>query len=402
MLTLDLRQDHPKFVASSMNATPAVIEWTGIDSQPRFLYLDAKDPSFRVTFEVQYIEASRAALFKIRVPIGLKAAGHAKTPLFVYIHSNILTSLECDVLEAGPDVVTSQLGSPRRFHFSLTHPADLIVPRVPLAPHNKGHADILDSVKLLAQEIRFSVYVSQNHFADALEHFVRPLSEAIATQTIGSSHSAADLRGLYSGAGGKVLAGAELCSPVPNRAPPSYDELAPAPPGPHATSGKDQVQIRRLPTAANLGPGSTSTSSGPSKKRRRGSTSTASTASNPPQIYEPDVVDICKKLIDEALSRDRQAFTLELEQLKSTILEHVDQRLEELEGRLCSIDDVDEHVTQHVSSFEDLIEVKIEDHVASIRMELEEFVENEVANAQDRVIQRVRDASWTVAIDESE
>lgn len=387
---------------TNMSGIPAVVEWTGIDAQPRFLFAHTKDPSRRVTFEVQYNAASRAALFKIRVPIGLKAAGYAKTPLSIYIHSNILTSLECDVPEAAPDVVRSSLGGPRRFQFSLAQPADLIVPLVSLAPQNKGHGDMLDSLKLLAQETRFSVYIPQKHLTDASERFVRPLSEAIATQTIGFLQSAADLRGLYGGAGGKVLAGAELCGPVLNTAPPSYDELAPAPPGPEAASGKSGVFVCRSPTVANISPGSTSKHSGSSKKRRRGSTSTASTASNPPQIYEPDVVAICKKLIDEALSRDRQVFTQELRELKSTILEHVDQRLEEFEGKWCSIDDVDEHVTRHVSSFEDLIEVKIEDHVAGIRMELEEFVDGQVANTQDRVLQRVRDASWTVAIDDDE
>lgn len=132
-------------------------------------------------------------------------------------------------------------------------------------------------------------------------------------------------------------------------------------------------------------------------------------------MCEPDVAAICRKLVDEALSRNREQdraefqdrlkemqknFTSELQELKSTILTHLDQRLEELEGRLCSIDDVDEHITQHVYSFEDLIEIKIEDHVTGIKVELEDFVDNEVANAEDRVMQRVRDASWTVNIDE--
>jgi len=37
---------------------------------------------------------------------------------------------------------------------------------------------------------------------------------------------------------------------------------------------------------------------------------------------------------------------------------------------------------------------------AGIWIELEDFINNEVANAEDKVLQRVRDASWTVAIDE--
>lgn len=93
-------------------------------------------------------------------------------------------------------------------------------------------------------------------------------------------------------------------------------------------------------------------------------------------------------------------FSAELGQLKSEMLAHVDERLSDLESVVCTIDNVDEHISQHVSSFEDLIEVKIEDHVTGIKIELEEFVDGEVAIAEDRVLRRIRDASWTVAIDE--
>lgn len=59
---------------------------------------------------------------------------------------------------------------------------------------------------------------------------VRPLCDAIATQSLKSIDAAADLRGLYGGAGGTVLEGAELYRFASHMSPPSYDELAPSPP----------------------------------------------------------------------------------------------------------------------------------------------------------------------------
>lgn len=124
---------------------------------------------------------------------------------------------------------------------------------------------------------------------------------------------------------------------------------------------------------------------------------------------------ICKRMVDEVMSQCRHeerayldsqlaklrsSLSADLQQLKSEMLDHVDQRLSDLEGTLCSIDNVDEHLSQHVYSFEDLIEVKIDDRVMGIKSELEDFVDNEVANAEERVLRRVRDASWTVALDE--
>lgn len=137
--------------------------------------------------------------------------------------------------------------------------------------------------------------------------------------------------------------------------------------------------------------------------------------SSPTGRPDLDVTATCKKVLEDMMSQYRQeerarfssqleqlktSLSEDLRQLKSEMMEHVAQRLSDLEGVLCSVDSVGEYISQHVSSFEDLIDVKIEDHVTGIKTELEEFVDSEIANAEDRVLQRVRDASWTVAIDE--
>ncbi|CAN8105947.1 unnamed protein product [Discula destructiva] len=367
----------------------AVIGWIGADSQLRHLYQSAPDPSRQVTFEARFDATAGSAFFKIRAAVGMKAAGNAKTPLYLYIHCDRITSLSYNVPDTVPDVVKGKLGPhPGSFQFTLTQPADMVVPSASLTPQNRSHGDILDSMKLLAAETRFSVYLPHELLSEAQ---VRPLCDAVARRTLKSIDAASDLKGLYGGAGGKVLEGAELCIPVTNSAPPAYNELAPAPPGSLVKSG------------------STIKAAGSSRKRRRGSSSSATSR------FDTDAMAACKKMVEDMMSQHRQeerayyskqlqqlreSFSEDLRHLKTEMLEHMEQRLGDLEGTLCSVDDVDEQITRHVSDFEDLIEVKIEDHVAGIKIELEDFVDSEVANAEDRVLRRVRDASWTVAIDE--
>lgn len=104
--------------------------------------------------------------------------------------------------------------------------------------------------------------------------------------------------------------------------------------------------------------------------------------------------------LDSSLDQLRASLSEDLRRLRADMMEHVDQRLSDLEGVIPSVEDIDEQVSAHVASFEDLIEVKVDDHVAGIKLELEEFVDGEIASAEDRVLRRVRDASWTVNIDE--
>lgn len=227
-----------------IDRTPAVVEWTGPDSEPQYLYHGDADPSRQVTFEMRFdAAAGMAAFFKIRVPVGLKGAGHdsAKTPLFLHIHADRVTSLRYEVPpSAVPEPARLKLGSASGtscFRFSLARPADMVVPSAsPLTPQNKGHGDKLDSLRLLAQETSFAVY--WRHATAMCDGQVRPLCDAVAARTLKSIGAAAELQGLYGGSGGRVLEGGELCIPAPKTGPPAYSELEPGPPGAPVIPGK--------------------------------------------------------------------------------------------------------------------------------------------------------------------
>ncbi|KAI1746555.1 hypothetical protein F4782DRAFT_544180 [Xylaria castorea] len=370
-----------------LNSIHAVVEWLGADGQKRYLYQPDRDPSRQITLDIQFSAASGAALLKLKAPLGIKALANNKTPLFLYIPGDRISSLVQDVPDAAPEVVTAKLGAvPSRLQLSLSRPADMVGPLVSLAPRNRSHGNMMDCLKLLAQETRLSVYLAHPSLSEA---FLRPLCNAVASGTLKPIDSAAALRSLYRGLGGKVLGGDELRIPVPFASPPSYDELGPMPP--------------QAPLKTGSGPAA------PAKKRRRGSASSAGDRT------DADIMATCKKMVDSMmaqfrleerayyssqLQQTRASYCEDLQIMKTEIMEYVDKRLGDLEDTLCTEDDVDNQISQHVANFDDLIDVKIEDHVTGIRMEVEEFVEEEVAAAEERVLQRVREANWTVSIKE--
>ncbi|KAI1167961.1 hypothetical protein F5B18DRAFT_340773 [Nemania serpens] len=368
-----------------LNSIHAVVEWLGADGQKRYLYQPDQDPSRQITLDIHFSAGSGAALLKLKAPLGIKARKQ-KTPLFLYIPGDRISSLVQDVPDAAPEVVRAKLGAvPSRLQLSLSRPVDMVGPLVSLAPQNRSHGIMMDCLKLLAQETRLSVYLAHSSLSGA---FLRSLCNAVASKALKPIDSAAALRSLYGGLGGKVLKGAALRIPVPPTSPPSYNKLGPMPP--------------QAPLETASGPAT------PAKKRRRGSASSAGDRT------EADTIATCKKMVNNIIAQFRQeerayyssqlqqaraAYSQDLQTIKTEIIKYIDKRLSDLEDTLYS-NDVDNQISQHVASFDNLVDVIIEDRVTGIRIKLEEFVEEEVKAAVGRVLQRVREANWTVSIEE--
>lgn len=219
-----------------LNSIHAVVEWLGADGQKRYLYQPDQDHSRQITLDIHFSAASGTALFRLKAPLGVKGFANKKTPLFLYIPGDRISSLVQDVPDAAPEVVRGKLGAvPSRLQLSLSRPADMVGPLVSLAPQNRSHGNMMDCLKLLAQETSLSVYLAHPSLSEA---FLRPLCNAVASRTLKPIDSAAALRSLYRGLGGKVLEGAALHIPVPSTSPPSYDELGPMPPLAPLKTGK--------------------------------------------------------------------------------------------------------------------------------------------------------------------
>lgn len=191
-----------------IDSAQAVVEWTVTGGQKRYLYQRDQGPLPQTTFDITFDAAAAAAIFKLKVPVGLKSMLKNRTPLFLHIHGGRISSLLHDVVDTAPETVAQKLGAaPNRLKFSLIQPPDVVAPPLSLAPQDKTQGGMIDDLKLLGQETRFDVYFTHPSASGAL---LKRLCEAVAGGRLGSLDSSAVLRGLYKGEGGRALRGAAL------------------------------------------------------------------------------------------------------------------------------------------------------------------------------------------------
>lgn len=202
-------------------STPAVVEWgsTGVLSD--------------VTFDARRLQSTNDAFFKLRSIVTLKAFSPAKTPLFVFVHPERIQALQIDDVEAeeasparkklGTDVI--------RLRFVLTKPADLVGPKTAdLTPKNKASGAVLDSLRSLARQDHFAIYIPRNVLSRAR---LVVLCEKASSGGLKSIARQVDLTSLYRGKGGELINKPEEvddASTASWNSPPSYDELGPGPP----------------------------------------------------------------------------------------------------------------------------------------------------------------------------
>lgn len=215
-------------------STQAVISWVDSDGQVKYLYQADPDPSRQVTFDLHFHDASLSALLRVRVPVDLKAFPSGKTPLYLYIYADRITSIVCDsssrIPDGIPDEIRGRLGTGLiSLHLDLSKPADMVVPMNPLVPtKKKGHGERLDAFRSLAQATSWIIYLTGGSLPS--EALLETLCSAVARGDLKPLLGEACLSGLYCGKGGKVLEGSNAHSwTVP---PPSYDEVEPPPPAP--------------------------------------------------------------------------------------------------------------------------------------------------------------------------
>lgn len=220
----------------NLTAAPAVVVWTGAGGQAHHLSHERD----QVTFDVHYNAASKTAFFRLRVPVKLKDFPAERTPLFLYIHPDRVTSLVYDGPEKTPDDMGQRLGPGAIIclRFGLSSPADMVVPRASsLIPRKqKGDGEKLDALRLLAEETSMLVYLVQHESLS--ETLLRALAVAIADGGLPSPEGLTDLSGLYSGKGGEVLPIKGAYQPPPIAAPPAYGEAGASPPPAFSKEGK--------------------------------------------------------------------------------------------------------------------------------------------------------------------
>ncbi|KAI3401042.1 hypothetical protein diail_750 [Diaporthe ilicicola] len=356
-------------------ANQAVISWLDADGSVRYLYQSDPDPSRQIMFDVFSDATAPAALFRVRAPVALKATPNERTQLYLYVCADRVESLSCESPDGIPEDIQQRLGAGSTcLRFGLSKPADLVVPQTQLIPaKRKGHGERLDALKRLAQATSWAVHLRDGSLPQTLLH---GLCAAVAERRL-KPLPVADPSGLYAGKGGRVLEGSELLPP--RASPPAYDEITSPPPS-------DVIQ----------GPGP----SGHLKRRR--------------DHGEENIEATCSSIVERMMAKyraeDRAFFRnevseirSELTEMKKDILAYVDERVRKIEEQVgpehtYSKDEVDEEIEQLRSYNDDLTDVKLDDRMDGVKIELEEYVQCHLEGVEARIIDRLRTASVTLDI----
>lgn len=210
----------------------------------KYLYRQDNDVPFQVTLDVKYDriqgQSAPAGLFRLRVPVHLKASPLGKTSLLLYIMPERVASLHCQqinepetsdkMVDDLDTLVRAKLG-PRVvcLKFVLKHHADMVVPAgVSLVPtKQKPHGEQMDLLKDLARNTSFSVFLKAEDVSlpKLLQEFIDATTDP--TRSVRSHADVDDMISLYVGQGGRVLNGIELAAPA---FPPSYENVGAPPP----------------------------------------------------------------------------------------------------------------------------------------------------------------------------
>lgn len=360
----------------NVSTAPAVVAWDG-----------CAQPLTDVTCDIRRYASAYTAFIKLRAGVALKTPASAKTTMFLFVHPERIRTLALDETPelASHDAVKKKLGQNTYcLRFTLERPAALVGPASAetISPKNKSSGELLHHLRSLAREIKFTVYLPAKVVTKAR---LLSLCEAASSDGLKSIPWQADMTCLYGGKGGRLIED-DLGDPSAN--PPSYDELEPGPPMPPTSHGKQCAVSLRTSQYAYVSVGSSS--QGPSKKRRR-----ESGGSDAPPTDMSAMEAMCRKIMGEMKAELKKDMSDRLQQLETTILERLEERLAEESAR------IEEHVDQQLLEVReettDEIGSRIEDEYYGVRVRLEDFVKDEVQDAEERIIHHI-ESSATVSL----
>lgn len=373
-------------------SAPAVVAWVTSDNEARHLA--------DVTLEIRRDASRNTAFFKLRSTIVFKALAPVKSGLFLFVHPERIHSLDLDESDVE---ASAQLSKAKKtlssdtacLRFSLARHADLVGPAIPsLTPKNRVNGDLLDLMRSLVGQTSFSVYLPQNVSSKAR---MRSLCKAASNGSMRSIPRQADIASLYQGRGGQLINVSSTCD---IGSPPSYDEVEPSPPAASASSGgKHTPQLAISCHLAHVPPGSVS------KKRRRDS----SGADAGRTFNSKQVESLCKEMLDRqkaeilkvleeresrlydrlvaymkpCLSRELQSLEKRItEQVEKRLGQQVEQQEDEVDRRLQALEkDLNETIVDQVEQ----VGNRIEDEFYGLRLRLEEYIKDELAEAEGRI-----------------
>lgn len=360
-----MSSDDPPSSSKDIDLTsqPAVVSWQDSDEQQSILH--------NLHFDLHYNVASDKAFFKIWTKVALKASRNQLKRIFFLIRPELVHSL---TFEETPDFKHDLGSTTVCFRFVLTSAAILVGPKVDLTPRNKSSGDKLDALRLLSGQLSFCIYT--NPTTRLLPRAqISSLCTLISQHRLRSILDHANVNRLYAGQGSQVIEvssetkeSAQQGSPssvdgdattasMPS-SPPSYDELPSPPPGVEPQAG-------------------------PSKKRRRAeSCEEQITPREDMPVSRKLIEEICTQIIDSRLASLKCDMSRQLEDLEGRLMDHIHEQ----------IDEVREEARQETGAM-------IDDEFYGVKAELQDYVEEEFKQVEERFVERINSAKVSLEIE---
>lgn len=328
--------------------TPAVVGWKGQHA--------------KLNLHLQYDRSTSTAFLKLRASLVLKALSPAKTYLYLLIPPERIQSLVLDDSpnsDAIPPDTAKVLGSSFTcLRVSLNAAIDLIGPKsVAHKPKNQAEGRVLDQLKSLVHSTAFTIFIPHQVVSKSR---LLSVCYGISDRLLRSDPGQIDLACLYEGRGGVKVAVARPEKPTDQ-----------APDAPQQSSGD------KPPSYADAGPappGAAGPAEPPASKKRRLNNNAAVDVSD-------DLLALMRKMIREEV---RAQVSEEVQKLESRLTEslgdlinqHTDSQsirwAEELESTRQEFDD------------------KLEDDFYGVRMKLEDYIKEELTEAEERIIEHLQ------------
>lgn len=222
----------------AITRTPAVARWRDKDGILRYFGYGHPISSHQVLMDIRFNSPQNAALFRIRVPVGIKGQRN-KVNLYFFIYPETILSLEAPVSSDDvPEPVRcifakkpfGTAGDIVALRFVLERPGSLVGPEhMELAPTTRAFGSALDSLRSLATITEVTLFVANEDLnRAALDALCAQARRDGGLRLLAGKDSSLEM--LYGGNSGAVIE-VNVADGRPE-SPPSYDEIALTPPPP--------------------------------------------------------------------------------------------------------------------------------------------------------------------------
>lgn len=356
--TSDQSEPESEQTVVNISDVQVVVDWPAENGEKR----TADGLALHLYFDA----SSNQAFLKLKATVHLKhQLTRSKQSIFLFIYPERIDTMVL-VDDTHPSAIArTRLGAGiYSLQFRMGQTPEMVIPKDVILSPKPASQSVLDSVKALSRATLFTI---------CLRSSVLPKASLLRLcKAFSGSHSRprtdirrSDLGSLYGGKGGEVVEISNNLSEPAADSPPSYDELAHTPPSPKQRA--DQVMTRP-----------------PAKRRRYPSAE-----------------------VRDNTSKDMHSTTLMNDMLLARLVQHIDQRFDQLTNRLESrMDGIENRLgqletrmqvmSQSSSEQSDQLRDEVDGMVA--RPELDDFreevcerIENEMYDAQFKLEDYIKD-----------